>query len=171
MVQFISGRGKMSFSHVIAIGGKPVSKTPAEWLLEHAEVTPASLSFVWEYWTDVTYWDDPPAEFLLEGPFESGVRGMTALPDSDPMHWTLRDVQHEKAYCIETDLSDAVLIWEWSFTSLPDGRTRLRQRIGVTGAGAEDAAAGVRQAFGPSLADGMRRVARLLAEASARSYD
>jgi len=138
-----------------------------EWLLEHSEATVASPPFVWTYWTDVTHWDDPPASFALEGPFESGARGTTTLPDREPLRWVIREVRRGESYRIESQLPEARLVCEWSFESLPEGGTKLRQRIGVVGPGAADQVEAVRQGFGPTLAEGMRRIARLLADAEA----
>jgi hypothetical protein len=143
--------------------------TDVEWLLEHSEVTAASPDFVWKHMTDPTNWDDPPAKFALNGPFESGSRGTTELPDQDPLHWVIREVRRGSSYTIETELEGAVLLWEWSFEPLPEHRTRLRQRIGVAGGAAARHAEAVRQGFAPTLSKGMKRIARLLAEAEAQA--
>mgnify|MGYP001826046798 CR=1 FL=1 len=146
-------------------------KTEVEWLLEHAEVTGASPAFVWTYWTDVAHWDDPPASFALEGPFASGARGTTTLPGREPLPWVLRDVREGESYRIESELAEARLVCEWSFESLPEGGTKLRQRIGVSGPGAARQAEAVRQGFGPTLPEGMQRIARLLADAEATARE
>jgi Polyketide cyclase / dehydrase and lipid transport len=138
------------------------------WLLEHSETTPASAAFVWEYWTDVANWADPPASFRLEGPFQAGSRGMTVLPNQEPVHWTLRDVHPYSSYTLISELSDAELVCQWRFSPASDGGTRLTQRIGVTGKGAAQQAEGVRLAFEATLASGMKRIAKLLGEAEAR---
>jgi hypothetical protein len=39
----------------------------------------ASPAFAWKYWTTASNWTDPPAEFELQGPFETGSRGRHAL--------------------------------------------------------------------------------------------
>jgi hypothetical protein len=144
----------------------PINTT---WLLEHAELTTAGRDFVWEYWTDVTHWSDPPAQFHLDGPFASGSRGTTLLPDREPLHWVIRNVEPPIAYTIESQLEGAVLLCEWSFEALPDQRTRLRQRIGVAGPAAAQHAEAVRQGFGATLPEGMRRIADLMAGVSAGS--
>lgn len=141
-----------------------MSTTDVEWVLEHSEKTGADPAFVWEYWTDVAHWDDPPAEFALEGRFESGSRGTTTLPGQEPLEWVLRDVREGKSYRIESASPEAHLVFEWSFESLPEGGTTLRQRIGVAGPGAAHQAEAVRKGFGPTLAEGMKRIARLLAD-------
>ncbi len=141
--------------------------TDTTWLLEHAEVTTAGRDFVWEYWTDVTHWVDPPARFDLDGPFASGSRGTTLLPDRELLHWVIRNVEPGISYTIESQLEGAVLLCQWFFEALPDQGTRLRQRIGVAGPAAAQHVESVRQGFGPTLPEGMRRIADLLAEASA----
>jgi hypothetical protein len=136
------------------------------WLLEHSEATAAPPEFAWSYWTDVSNWSDPPATFVLEGPFQEGTRGSTLLPDREPFHWTLRDVRPGRGYALESDLDGARLVCQWTFEPLPAGGTRLTQRIGVTGPGAEGQAEAVRSAFEPTLAAGMERIARQIAGAA-----
>jgi hypothetical protein len=47
------------------------------WEITHSVETNASPAFAWNYWTEVTNWDDPPAKFELDGPFACGSRGTT----------------------------------------------------------------------------------------------
>lgn len=143
-----------------------MSTSEVDWLLDHSEGTSASPAFVWTYWTDVRHWDDPPASFALEGPFQSGSRGTTTLPGQERLQWVLRNVREGDSYQIVSAMpEEARLVCEWSFEPRTEGGTDLRQRIGVAGPGAAAHAEAVRQAFGPTLADGMQRIARLLAEA------
>jgi len=51
------------------------------WEITRSVETPASPAFAWKYWTTVSNWSDPPAEFELQGPFEAGSRGLTRFPD------------------------------------------------------------------------------------------
>jgi hypothetical protein len=141
----------------------------AEWLLEHSEVTTASLAFVWEYWTDVANWVDPPARFELHGPFEAGSRGVTLLPDRDPFGWFIEEVQPGSSYTIGSELDGAVLLCHWRFDPVPGSGTRLTQRIGVAGREAARHAADVRSGFEPTLAAGMKRIALQISEAQARA--
>jgi hypothetical protein len=142
----------------------------AEWLIEHSEVAAASPAFVWKYWTDVTHWVDPPASFSLDGPFEAGSRGMTVLPDRDPIRWTIEEVQPGSSYTIGSELGGAMLLCHWRFDPLPEGGTKLTQRIGVAGPDAARHAEGVRSVFEPTLASGMKRIALLLSQAQARTH-
>ena len=141
-----------------------------QWLLDHAEVTSADRAFVWRYLSDVGNWSDPPASFVLHGPFADGARGETRVPGGTQVAWVLRAVRPREGYATEAELEGAVLVCEWSFADEPGGGTVLRQRIGLKGPAADASAGAVREAFGASLAGGMRRIAGLLdAACSGRS--
>jgi hypothetical protein len=45
------------------------------WEITHSVETNASPAFAWHFWANVANWDDPPAEFELEGPFATGSQG------------------------------------------------------------------------------------------------
>jgi len=47
------------------------------WQLEHSVEADVSPGFAWSLWTDVTTWDDRPAQFVLDGAFAA----MTHLAD------------------------------------------------------------------------------------------
>lgn len=140
-----------------------------EWVLKHSEDANASLEFVWAFWTDVKNWDDPPAQFVLQGPFAPGSRGITLLPDREPLHWTIRAVQPGQSFSTETQLEGANLVCEWRFDLISERQTRLTQRLGLWGEDASQQARMVRDGFGPTLAQGMKRIADLIAEAEVRS--
>ena len=40
--------------------------------LEHSVEAEVTTSFAWSWRTDIKNWDDPPAQFQLDGPFASG---------------------------------------------------------------------------------------------------
>jgi hypothetical protein len=129
------------------------------WQIEHSVETAASPAFAWTYMSNVANWDDPPAEFKLVGPFAAGSRGTTQMPGQEPFHWTLREVHPPISYSIEGQLDRATLLIEWQFSGLPDGRTRLTQHIVLTGDNAAAYLPAVSDAFTPSLAPGMERIA------------
>jgi len=130
-----------------------------------AEVSP---SFAWDWRTDIKNWDDPPAQFQLDGPFANGSRGMTRLPGREPIRWQIRDVRPGTSFVIEMPLERATLAFEWSFEELSTRRTRITQRIVLSGDNAPAYAHDVRAGFSPTLADGMRKIAHAL-ETAARS--
>ena len=61
--------------------------------LEHSVEAEVSSSFAWSWRTDINNWDDPPAQFQLDGPFASGSWGTTLLPGQEPLRWQIRDVR------------------------------------------------------------------------------
>ena len=119
--------------------------------------------------TDVKNWDDPPAQFQLDGPFAAGSWGTTQLPGQEPLRWQIRDVQPGRSFVIELPLDRATLSFEWRFDAMSDRHTRLSQRIVLAGDNAAAYAPQVRAAFGSNLSDGMSRIAAAMASASALS--
>jgi len=127
-----------------------------------ADVSP---KFAWHFRTDVANWNDPPASFALEGPFETGSRGTTVLPGQEPLHWLIREVRPFESFVVEMQLDRATLSFEWRFDGLSARRTRLSQRIELTGENAAAYVEQVKAGFGPNLADGMTRAAAEIAAA------
>jgi len=103
------------------------------WEITHSVEMNASPAFAWHYWTNIANWDDPPAEFELDGQFATGSSGATRLPGQEPLHWFIREVTSPNAATIEMSLDGAALSFEWRFVGLADGRTRLTQRIVLKG--------------------------------------
>jgi hypothetical protein len=133
--------------------------------LEHSVEADVSPSFAWNWRTDVKNWDDPPAQFQLDGPFASGSWGTTRLPGQDPLRWQIRDVRPGRSFIIEMPLDRAVLSFEWRFDALSDRRTRITQRIVLSGDNATAYATQVRVRFGSTLPDGMKRIANAMTRA------
>jgi len=135
------------------------------WEITHSVETDASPDFAWSYWANVANWDDPPAEFELNGPFGTGSRGITRVPGQEPFQWILRDVTPPTAATIEIDLDGAALSFEWRFAGLADGRTRLTNRIVLKGERAEQYVSQVEAAFGGDVPGGMKKLATSMANA------
>lgn len=136
------------------------------WEMTHSVETDARADFAWKYWTDITNWDDPPAEFELVGPFVAGSRGLTRIPGQEPLRWSIREVTAPEGATIEMPLDGAGLSFQWRFAGLADGRTRITQRIVLQGEKA-DAYLEHAKVFAANLPDGMKRMAALIAEAAA----
>ena len=68
------------------------------WEIAHSVETHATRAFAWEFMSNVANWNDPPAHFQLDGPFVTGVRGTTQMPDRPPQHWQLADVTPMESY-------------------------------------------------------------------------
>jgi Polyketide cyclase / dehydrase and lipid transport len=127
--------------------------------LEHSVEAEVSPVFAWRFRTDVTKWNDPPAVFALDGDFREGACGTTQLPGQPTLHWRIRDVNPGISFTTEMQLEGATLSFRWSFGALAKHRTKLTQRIMLSGGNAAAYAAQVEAGFGATLADGMRRIA------------
>jgi len=127
--------------------------------LQQSVEVEVSPSFAWRWRTDVENWIDPPARFQLDGPFASGSWGMTQFPGQEPIRWQIRDVRPGSCFVIDMPLEGAVLSFEWDFEPLSNHRTRITQRIVLSGDNATEYADQVRTGFGSTLDDGMRRIA------------
>ena len=128
-------------------------------VLEHSSEADVSQAFAWNFRTDIANWNDPPAKFLLDGPFADGARGTTLLPGQEPRAWWIRDVQIGRSFAIEMPLDRATLRFEWHFAAVSERRTKLTQRIILSGSNAAAYIQQVEAGFGPTLASGMERLA------------
>ena len=137
--------------------------------VEHSVEAPVSAAFAWDWRTDLKNWDDPPAQFQLDGPFAVGSWGTTRLPGQEPLRWQIRDVQPGRSFVIELPLDRATLSFEWRFDAMSDRHTRLSQRIVLAGDNAAAYAPQVRATFGSNLPDGMSRIAAAIAAAATGS--
>ena len=132
------------------------------WQLEYSVEADVSPTFAWNFMTDVKNWDDPPAEFTLEGPFAAGTRGTTRMPGQAGMSWYIREIVPDTFYAVEAQLDRATLWFEWRFEPVSDRRTLLKQRIILTGENAATYVGPVEAAFGANLAPGMKRIAEAM---------
>ena len=55
--------------------------------LEYSVEADVGPAFAWQFRTDLANWNDPPAQFALDAPFEAGSRGTTLLPGQETLHW------------------------------------------------------------------------------------
>ena len=134
--------------------------------LEHSVEADVSPSFAWNWRTDVGNWDDPPAQFQLDGPFASGSWGTTLLPGQEPLRWQIRDVRPGAGFIIDVPLDGAVMSFEWLFDAVSNHRTRITQRIILSGDNAAAYVNQVQEGFGSNLPDGMRRIADVIVRAA-----
>jgi len=132
-----------------------------EWQAEHSVEVDVAVAHAWNVWTDVSKWDDPPAQFVLDGPFVEGAVGRTMIPGQPPIHWTVRDVVHGESATILIDLDRATLAFIWRFDRLTDRRTKLTQRIVLAGENAGIYRADM-AAFGTGVPGGMQRIAEAM---------
>jgi hypothetical protein len=137
--------------------------------LEYSVEAGVSPAFAWQFRTDVSNWNDPPAQFALDGPFEAGSSGTTQLPGQETLHWSIREVRHGESFVTEMQLDRATLTFEWYFERVSEHSTKLTQRIVLSGGNAGTYAGQVEAGFGPNLADGMKRIAAEMVTAEKRA--
>jgi len=138
--------------------------------LQHSVEAEVSCSFAWNWRTNIKNWNDPPAQFQLHGPFASGSWGTTQVPGQEPIRWRIRDVRPDHSFVVDMPLDQAVLEFEWLFEPMEPHKTRITQRMTLSGDNAAVYADHVRAGFGATLSDGMQRIADAMvaAERSAR---
>jgi hypothetical protein len=133
--------------------------------LEHSVEAEVSPAFAWNWRIDIKNWDDPPAQFRLDGPFAPGSWGTTRFAGQEPIRWQIRDVRPGVSFIIDMPLDRAVLSFEWLFDAVSNHRTRITQRLALSGDNAAAYADQVRTSFGATLSDGMKRIADALVKA------
>ncbi len=144
-----------------------VDVTEPVWQFEYSIECDASAKFAWGYWTDVSNWNDPPAEIKLDGPFSPGSQLTTELPGREPLYSVIRDVNCERRTAtIDMQLPGAVLSFYWRFEVLLTGeRTRMTQRLTLRGANAHEFAGQV-PVCEQTVPEGMRRFAATISAAA-----
>ena len=85
--------------------------------------------------------------------------GYNMLPGQEPRAWWIRDVQTGRSFAIEMPLDRATLRFEWHFGVVSERRTKLTQRIILSGSNAAAYSQQVEAGFGPTLASGMDKLA------------
>jgi hypothetical protein len=128
-------------------------------VLEHSIEADVSQTFAWNFRTEIANWRDPPATFLLDGPFAEGAQGTTLVPGQESLAWWIREVQTGRSFAIDMPLDRATLRFEWHFSPISERRTKLTQRIILSGSNAAAYTQQIKTGFGPTLADGMMRIA------------
>src|SRR5687768_14801364 len=124
-----SCRSKLTWHTTRHMRGNHTVMTNSAYQLEHSVEAEVSPAFAWNWRTNIKNWDDPPAQFQLDGPFAQGSWGTTRFPGQEPIRWHIRDVRPGASFIIEILLDRAVLSFEWLFEAVSTHRTRITQRI------------------------------------------
>jgi hypothetical protein len=103
------------------------------WQFEHSVECAVSAAFAWEYWSNIENWNDPPAEFHLDGPFEVGSRLATKFPGQEPWYSIIREVIPNRAATLEMQLAGALLFFNVKFEPVTDDRCKIEQRYTLEG--------------------------------------
>jgi polyketide cyclase/dehydrase/lipid transport protein len=134
------------------------------WSFQHSVECKASREFAWRYWTNIANWDDPPAKFELDGPFDAGSRLTTILP-GQTLHSVIRDVKAGREATIEMQMPDAIVTFHWSFEELSKDGVQITQRTTLTGRNAKSF---VKEAsvLEHTVPDGMKKLAAAIERSS-----
>ena len=139
------------------------------WEMAHSVEARVRSDFAWQYMTDVSNWDDPPASFSIEGPFAAGSRGTTHMPGEEARRWYLREVSPPHSYVVETALEGAVMSFEWQFEEAANECTRLTAADPVKGRKHRYLSGAGRTGIRSNLAAGMEKIASAMEQAAGRS--
>ena len=133
------------------------------WECQRSVQVGVPVAFAWAHMTDIRNWNDPPAEFALEGPFMDGTRGTTRMHGQPPMSWTIRHMAPGRAYTIEGDSlpGGAVLLAHWRFDPQSEHSATLTQRVELRSYGTTSLDQ-VKAEFEANLEPGMQKIARTM---------
>jgi hypothetical protein len=135
----------------------------AAWSFQHTVEFDAPCDFAWKYWGNLANWDDPPAKFELDGPFEAGSTLTTILP-GQRLQSLLREVDPGRGATIEMELPGAILYFVWIFEEASARRTRITQRLALSGEAA-GSLVGQARVMEQSVPDGMKRISAAIERA------
>ena len=157
----------MMWNHSTLAGRGFVMTSDAVWVCERSVDAEVPASFAWRYMTDVRNWNDPPAEFVLDGAFVVGGQGTTRMPGQPDRVWMIGEVTPGRGYTLRTALAEHVyILFHWHFDPLTDQRARLTQRVELCGENAAEYISDIQSAFESNLAPGMRRIAAMMSRAA-----
>jgi len=117
-------------------GKNSMKNESVAWEFQHSVICNTPRQHAWNYWTNIGNWNDPPATFHLDGPFEVGSQLTTTLP-GQTLRSAIRHVLAGHEATIEMQLPDAILSFHWQFESLSDDQTRITQRLVLSGENAD----------------------------------
>lgn len=139
----------------------------AAWEFQHSAECKASKSFAWSFWTDVSNWErleGKAVEWIkIHGPFAVGTSGETKMPEQALQPWTITQMEPEHSATIELPVAGAVFVNEMHMESLSPQRTRITQRLSLTGEKAKELA-GAMGMFETSAPQGLAKLARTIEE-------
>src|SRR3954468_6465649 len=102
------------------------------WQFQHSVECKATRQVAWSYWTNIANWNDPPASFHLDGPFDVGSKLTTSLP-GQTLQSVIRVVIQDREAIIDMQLPGGILSFHWNFESLSVDRTRITQQLVLSG--------------------------------------
>src|SRR5690349_8235449 len=134
------------------------------WSFEHSVEVSVPAEFAWQFWTNVANWalDADVVSVEIDGPFQTGTRGVTNSRSSGPIQWTLANVEPGRAV-VAIEMPDARAEFVWKFEDL-GGTTRITQHVSLSGAEAGKYAEGFGPALEAGIPAGMAKLASVMEE-------
>jgi hypothetical protein len=126
----------------------------------HSLIANVPRQFAWQYYANVDNWarhEGESVEFItLDGPFQTGARGVTKMKGQEPRHWILKEVIPPEKSVTEVGLPDAVMLFTWTFKEKNEEQTIITQEIELKGPGADQYSA-MLEIFAANLEEGMSK--------------
>jgi hypothetical protein len=138
------------------------------WSFAHSVEAAVAPDTAWRFWTDVSNWTfDTSLEWVrLDPGFVAGARGVTKPRGAEPIEWRVRDAGGGQA-TIDLPFPGAVVTFHWTFEPAGLNRTRLTQRVELSGPQAADYIAIAQSQLASGLPEGMRTLAEAMEQGSA----
>jgi hypothetical protein len=138
------------------------------WTFEHRVECRVDPDFAWRFWTQIENWAavDPLLEWArISGAFAPGSRIEMKTRGGEAIESRIVEVENGSSALLETLLPGASVSFLLQFEPSPLG-TRIRQRITLAGARAEEYEAQVASGFEKGVPAGMQRLADAMERAA-----
>ena len=106
-----------------------------EWSFEHTVECDVSREFAWRFWTNVDNWklDSDVVSVELDGPFAVGAKGATQTKSSGRLEWRIAQLEPGRRAVLEFPAPGAVARFAYTFADVKERRTRMTQRVSLSG--------------------------------------
>jgi hypothetical protein len=136
------------------------------WEFEHSIVTSAKKQIIWELYSRVEswiIWDHGIESVSLEGEFKKGVHGKIKPEGQELLSYKITLADPDKGFSDETVIDNlgANIEFIHTFSSLPDGKTRLTNHIKVNCPDKEEMEKEIGNGISSGMPKTMENVARM----------
>ncbi|HKV49369.1 MAG TPA: SRPBCC family protein [Candidatus Acidoferrales bacterium] len=140
------------------------------WAFGHTVECDVSAEFAWKFWTNVENWklDSDVVSVELQGPFAIGARGATQTKSSGRLEWRVADLGPGRAV-LEFPAPGAVARFAYTFEDAAGGRTRITQRVSLSGEKASMYVDTIAHALEAGIPEGMRKLCEAMEAAAGKS--
>ena len=134
------------------------------WAFEHTVECSVSREFAWKFWTNVDNWklDSDVVSVELHGPFAAGAVGATQTKSSGRLEWRIAELEPGRRAVLEFSAPGAVARFAYAFEDMEGRRTRITQRVSLSGERASMYVDTVGQALEVGIPEGMRKLCQAM---------